>query len=89
MSDVYGCLEGLPQVCHDGRQPVAGVLALAGAALAEAGLPENARTRLNQIIGLAEWQSDVIEHWLQTHRGGPADSRRTEVVRVVNEAAGS
>ncbi len=72
------------------RYPAAdsrGVLALAGAALAEAGLPEKARTRLNQIIGLAEWQSDVIEHWLHAPGRGPADSRHIHVVQVVNEAA--
>ena len=86
MSTWYGGVEGLRQVCHDIRQPTAGVLALAGAALAEAGLPESARTRLNQIIGLAEWQSDVIEHWLDGPGRGPADSRDTDAVRVVNEA---
>lgn len=87
MSDVCGCLEGLQQVCHDIRQPVAGVIALAEAALAEAGLPENARTRLSQIVGLAEWQADVIEHWLQARLQGPADSAHTDLLRVVNEAA--
>jgi C4-dicarboxylate-specific signal transduction histidine kinase len=87
MSSTYGRLEGLQLACHDIRQPIAGVLALAGAALTETGLPESARMRLNQIIGLAEWQSDVIEHWLYGPGCGPADSRHTDVVWVVNEAA--
>jgi signal transduction histidine kinase len=83
MSDA---MEGLRQACHDIRQPVAGVLALAGAALAEAGLPENTRRRLIQIVGLAEWQSDVIEHWLQEYEACQPDASHADVVRVVNEA---
>jgi len=86
MSSRHGWVEGLQLACHDIRQPTAGVLALAGAALTETELPESARTRLHQIIGLAEWQSEVIEHWLQEPGRGPADSRRTDVVQVVNEA---
>jgi K+-sensing histidine kinase KdpD len=86
MSSGYSWVEGLQLACHDIRQPTAGVLALAGAALTETELPESARTRLHQIVGLAEWQSDVIEHWLHGPGRGSADSRHTDVVRVVNEA---
>jgi signal transduction histidine kinase len=78
-------VDDVRQACHDIRQPIAGVLALAGAALAEAGLPENARSRLEQIVALAEWQSDVIEHWLQAS-GARQPAAHTDVVRVVNEA---
>ena len=87
MTDSYGSVQGLRQACHDIRQPIAGVLALAGAALAEAGLPEDTRIRLRQIVGLAEWQSDVIEHWLQASEVGQPDADHADVVRVVNEAA--
>lgn len=86
MSSRYGRVEGLQLACHDIRQPIAGVLALAGAALTETGLSESARTRLNQIIGLAEWQSDVIEDWLHGLGRGPPDSRHTDVAQVVSEA---
>ncbi len=86
MSDVYGGTEELRYACHDIRQPVAGVLALAEAALIEAGLPASVRTYLNQIIRLAEWQSTVIEHWLQAPAAKP-DGRPAEVVRAVSEAA--
>jgi hypothetical protein len=41
------------------------VLALAEAASSEADLPESTREFLDKIIGPAEWQSDVIEHWLR------------------------
>ena len=34
MNDVHGPMAGLQEVCHDIRQPIAGVLALAGAVLA-------------------------------------------------------
>jgi K+-sensing histidine kinase KdpD len=86
MSDAYGFAEELRLACHDIRQPVAGVLALAGAALTEARLPEDTRACLNQIVKLAEWQSDVIEHWLQEPAHSPADGRPTDVVEVINEA---
>ena len=34
MSDRYGCVDGLRQVCHDIRQPTAEMLALVDSALA-------------------------------------------------------
>jgi hypothetical protein len=52
------------------RQPVAGVLALAGAALAEPGLPGVARLRLEQIIKQAERLADMIQDWLRTAQPG-------------------
>jgi len=87
MSDAYGFSEELRLACHDIRQPIAGVLALAGAALTEASLPEDTRAYLNQIVKLAEWQSEVIEHWLQA----PADSSAnkpfpTDIIEIINEA---
>jgi C4-dicarboxylate-specific signal transduction histidine kinase len=86
MSYAHDPLEGLREACHDIRQPVAGVLALAGAALAEPGLPEKARDRLKQIVRLAEWQSDVIEHWLQAPEVRRPKTDRTDVLCVVSEA---
>lgn len=86
MSDGQGAVGGLRQVCHDLRQPVAGVFALAGAALAEAGVPESVRARLEQIADLAEWQSEVIGHWLEETGDDQPGAGRADVVRVVNEA---
>lgn len=84
----YACTaeDDLRLVCHDIRQPAAGVIALAGAVLAEAGLAESMRSRLEQIVALAEWQSDVLEHWLQVS-GADASDGDANVVRVLNEAA--
>jgi signal transduction histidine kinase len=88
MNEASASVDGLREVCHDIRQPIAGVLALAGAALAEAELPEHTRNRLEQIIGLAEWQSDVIEDWLEASGAAcPPRAGHTDVVQVVNEAA--
>jgi K+-sensing histidine kinase KdpD len=79
--------DSLREVCHDIRQPIAGVLALAGAALAEADLSEGARSRLEQIVELAEWQSDVVQNWLEgAASDASATAGRTDAVRVVNAA---
>lgn len=88
MSVGHEPIDGLREVCHDIRQPIAGVLALAGAALAGPDLPEDARSRLEQIVELAGWQSELVDSWLETAAvdATPADGR-IDAVRVVNEAA--
>ena len=88
MSVGHEPVDGLREVCHDIRQPIAGVLALAGAALIEADLPEGARSRLEQIVELAEWQSELLENWLEAAAGDAAPAAgRIDAVQVVNEAA--
>lgn len=87
MSETCGSADDLLQVCHDIRQPIAAVLAVAGAALAEGDLPEDTRSRLEQIMKLAQWQSDVVDSWLEVSGGGPPGDDRSDVIRVVNEAA--
>lgn len=86
MNYAHGWADELRQACHDIRQPIAGVLALAEAALSEGDLPENTREFLNKIIGLAEWQSDVIEHWLWTRDDRSSKTQETDVLGVVTEA---
>src|SRR6266568_4966250 len=54
------------EVCHDLRQPVAGILALAAVALAEPGLPSPARPWLEQIVHEAESLAELIERSLDT-----------------------
>ena len=86
MSVGHEPMGGLREVCHDLRQPIAGVLALAGAALAEADLPEGARGRVEQIVELAEWQSELVENWLETAAGDAAPRTvRTDALQVVTE----
>ncbi len=80
--------DSLREVCHDIRQPIAAVLVLAGAVLAEAGLPDGARGRLEQIVEAAEWQSEVVENWLEVTAGdGTPMPDSTDAVWVVNAAA--
>ena len=88
MKDGRGSIDGLREVSHDIRQPIAGVLALAGAVLAETDLSEATRRRLEQIIELAEWQSDLVENWLEVAEGDTSSvAGYTDAIRVVNEAA--
>jgi len=75
--------QGLLEACHDMRQPVAGVLALAGAALTEPGLPGTARVRLEQIVQQAEWLADMIHGWLAA--GPDEPGVRADLARVVSE----
>jgi C4-dicarboxylate-specific signal transduction histidine kinase len=86
MSYGQGWADELRQACHDLRQPIAGVLALAEAALCEADLPENTREVLNKIIGLTEWQSDVIEHWLWAPADRSSKTQETDALGVIMEA---
>ena len=79
-------VDGLRETCHDMRQPVASMFALAAAALAEPGLPPAARARLEQIIEQAEWLADLIQHSLQADWPGSPAACRTNLQRVVNEA---
>ena len=78
--------QDLLEACHDMRQPVACVLALAAAALAEPGLPVAMRARLESIVEQAQWLADVISYRLlsDAHPGGGA--RRADVARVVKDA---
>jgi two-component sensor histidine kinase len=51
----------LGETCHDMKQPLACVFALAAAALAEPGLPPSAADRLEQLVEQARWLRDMIE----------------------------
>lgn len=62
----------LRETCHDMRQPTASVLALAGAALSEPGLPGTVRVSLEQIIHEAERLADMIQDWLRAAQCGDA-----------------
>jgi signal transduction histidine kinase len=86
MSHAHDWADELRQACHDLRQPIAAVLALAEAALSEADLPENTREFLNKIIGLTEWQSDVIGHWLWAPDDWSSKTQETDVLGVIMEA---
>jgi signal transduction histidine kinase len=59
----------LRETCHDMRQPTASVLALAGAALSEPGIPRTVRVILEEIIHEAEQLADMIQDWLRGEAG--------------------
>jgi C4-dicarboxylate-specific signal transduction histidine kinase len=75
------------------RQPIAGVLALAGATLTEPGLPTAARARLEQIIQQAEWLAGMLQSRLQAAQPGEpvagADLARVISETVAAECVGS
>lgn len=74
------------EICHDLRQPVAGILFLATAALAEPGLPNAARQRLEQIVHEAESLAGLIERSLDTANPA-AGALRTNLGQVAREVA--
>lgn len=81
----------LRETFHDMQQPVASMLALTAAALAEPGLPAAARRRLEQIAGQAEWLADMVHGCLVTagrqEPGEPEepDDGSADVVHIVRE----
>lgn len=76
--------QSLLEACHDMRQPIAGVLALAGATLTEPDLPKAARARLEQIIRQAEWLADMVQDCLQADQPDESDAG-ADLARVVSE----
>ncbi|SRR6266567_20405 len=81
-----GLVQGLRETCHDMRQPIASMFALAAAALAEPGLPQAARARLELIVEQAEWLADLIRHSLHTAAPGAQAVCQTDLLLVAREA---
>jgi hypothetical protein len=76
----------MQEICHDMRQPVASVFALAAAALAEPGLPQPACARMEEIIKQAEWLADLIQHALHTAVPGSPGTCQSDLLRVSRKA---
>jgi signal transduction histidine kinase len=70
--DPADATQRLREACHDMRQPVAGVLAIAAAALADPDLPGTVRAHLEQIVRQAERLADMIQDSL--HAAQPGES---------------
>ncbi len=77
---------GLQETCHDMRQPVASVFALAAAALSQPDLPQPARAYLEQIVEQAEWLADLIQQSLPAAGPGAPAGCQTDLLRVVRDA---
>lgn len=80
-------LQRLRETCHDMRQPVAGVLTLAAAALADPGLPGVTRSYLEQIVNQAQSLADVIWQRLIAEEPAEVRVRLTDLWQLADEAA--
>jgi signal transduction histidine kinase len=76
----------LREACHDMRQALAGVFALAGAALAEPELPAGGRERLEQIVGQAQWLADLIHDCLRGDEWPGDDTGQVDLISLAGEA---
>jgi hypothetical protein len=73
--DAADAAQRLREACHDMRQPVAGVFALAAAALADPDLPGTVRAQLEQIVRQAEGIADMIQDSLHAALPGEPGTR--------------
>ena len=84
-------VQQLRETFHDMRQPVAIMMALAAAALTEPDLPAAAQRRLEQIVGQAEWLSDIIRNCLprqqreEPYETGKPGRGSADMLRVVGD----
>lgn len=76
----------LHETCHDMRQALGGVFALAGAALAEPGLPESVRGRLEQIVEQAQWLADIVRDYLGADERPATAAPLVDLTAVADEA---
>jgi signal transduction histidine kinase len=74
-AEAVDAIQRLRESCHDMRQPVAGVFALAAAALADPDLPGPVRAHLGQIVRQAERLSDMIQDSLYAVQPGEPGAR--------------
>lgn len=75
------------ETCHDIRQPIAAVQALAAAALGDPGLQEVTRSYLEQIVTQAQSLAEVIRQRLHTEEPAEVRTRLTDLVSLADEAA--
>lgn len=73
------CSDTVRKAAHDLRQPLAAVLALASAALADPDMSEHVRRRLEQMVAEANYLSKIIRDMLH----GAGASQGAEAVNIV------
>jgi signal transduction histidine kinase len=88
LTDAHPRAGTVQQAAHDLRQPVAAVLALASAALADESVPERVRHRLEQIVTEAHWLSKII-HDMLNGPGVPADAAAVDILTLVRDTVTS
>src|SRR5437773_7032664 len=74
------------EACHDMRQPVAGVLRLAAAALAQPGVPDATRDYLEQIITQTVSLTELIHQSLYADEPDRVAAVRTDLRQLTAEA---
>jgi signal transduction histidine kinase len=75
------------ETCHDIRQPIAAVQALAAAALGDPGLQEVTRSYLKQIVTQAQSLAEVIRQRLHAEEPAEVRTRLTDLGSLADEAA--
>lgn len=75
----------LQEICHDMRQPVAGIMALAEAALSNAEITLGVRNRLGQIRDQAEWLSELLRDLIEPPATGTAQDKSNDLVHLASE----
>lgn len=77
----------LREACHEMQQPVAGMLALTAAALAEPALPRSVRNRLEQIAQQAEWLGELVRQMRGDAKAADMAAEETDLVNAANAMA--
>jgi signal transduction histidine kinase len=72
----------LREICHDLRQPVATIIALAEAALSNDGIPLGVRRRLDQVMNQAEWLGEMLQHLIEPAAAGAAEGEFPDLLRL-------
>jgi signal transduction histidine kinase len=75
----------LRETCHDMRQPIAAMLAIADAALTESCLSDATRSHLEQISTLAQSLADLVNQWLRSDEHADDGVRVTDLVQLADE----
>jgi C4-dicarboxylate-specific signal transduction histidine kinase len=78
-------VDRLYEICHDMRQPVASIIALAEAALSHAAVPMSVRSRLGQVMEQAEWLGDLLQHLVEQPGGRTEDEKSHDLIRLASE----
>jgi signal transduction histidine kinase len=76
----------LREICHDMRQPVASIIALADAALSHAAVPSSVRGRLGQVRDQAEWLGDLLRHLVEPPEPRMAEDESCDLARLASDA---
>jgi C4-dicarboxylate-specific signal transduction histidine kinase len=76
----------LYEICHDMRQPVASIIALADAALSQAAVPSSVRCQLGQVRDQAEWLGELLQRLVEPPHPGMAESESCDLICLASDA---